>query len=169
MIAGLVLTLTATVLHIIGFATTYWLVVTTVLANVHSGIWKSCVAGLCVDIDTHADNYFKSVQAMECLALVAIVLASASALVGLLVKTGWSVKRMVQISGFLNILAAICIIIGLAIFGDKFIKPLHDLATVEVGYSLILCAVAGAMALVAGVVFTLKAGIAAGSQGYSSI
>lgn len=178
MIIGVILTLFATVIHINGLATPYWKLVSGVDTHVTEGLWEVCTAGwsFCSTVDDYYshgdDDYFHSVQAMECLALVAIVLASALVLIGLLLKTGRSLKHIVQASGFLNISATICILIGLTIYGFQFVQPQEyrrEKARVRPGYSMILCSVAGAMSLVAGVIFLLKAGSVAESHNYAAI
>ncbi|CAG2216689.1 unnamed protein product [Mytilus edulis] len=127
-IAALVLVILALVLHVIGFSAPYWYFQKFAKTESYSGLWSVCVAisGGSTECSNGSNlpAWLVGVQAMETLGLVLIVAALVVLLVTMFcLKTKMFLKYIVIA---LLISAAVCILIGVIIYGAEAGSPTTD-------------------------------------------
>lgn len=151
---GVGLTLLALLLHVIGYATPYWMTRPSrhTLFGFHSiGLWQYCEGGSenTVCESSILDGAFIAVYACASFGLLALLM---SAFFGLLYVCQESkrTKGIAVVIAMLNLLAGLTIFAGVGTFAGV-VGAANGRFTP--GYSLILCCVAAGLALVAMVVF----------------
>ncbi|XP_052085440.1 uncharacterized protein LOC127723045 [Mytilus californianus] len=149
-IGGSIISVVSLILHIVGFATTYWFRDNNDSNTFnHFGLWKSCrVFGGNQKCDDIKDPFarLKATEALECLALAAFLSAVVCAILKMFVLKNQ--RMLFVVTGLLNLLAGGFALIGVIVFAT--IK-LHG----HFHYSFGLCIVGGIGGVFSGIVFIL--------------
>ncbi|XP_062598714.1 uncharacterized protein LOC134260144 isoform X2 [Saccostrea cucullata] len=160
-IIGSVLQTLAFVLHIIGFASPYWIYSKEsrgpASLQVNAGLWQSCntVSGAGQDVTTCTDisiapDWFKAVQAFACLGLISLLIA----VVALAVKRCMDKALLFYLSAGLTFAGAVCILISIAVYAAKYTNTVAD---VHFHFAFAFCIIAMILAIPAGFFIIIEA------------
>ncbi|XP_071161457.1 uncharacterized protein [Mytilus edulis] len=147
-ITGFIITVSAFVIHLIGFATPYWIKD----YDSHDGLWLVCddqnhqclsMSGFVQDLPAK----FKATQALECIAFIAYV----AAVVCASLQTFVMKQRMMYIVGALtNFVAG-----GFSLIGCIIFSTIENINTSDLHFSFAFCIIASIGGVAAGVFFIL--------------
>lgn len=138
-IAGIIITIAAFILHLIGFATPYWY-----KDGIHQGLWLYCGANDCVTFPSQfLSDQFKAAQALECLAFIAFLATIVVIVLKLFVMKDQSILYIVMALG--NFIAGGFSMLGVIVYGT-----LDGVDSSKFHFSFGFCIVAALAAVVAG-------------------
>ncbi|XP_060555717.1 uncharacterized protein LOC132716451 isoform X6 [Ruditapes philippinarum] len=136
-------------LHIIGFATAYWISSSVGGVKSHQGLWRGCVSGNGYSICSSGGDqpsWFEATQAFETLGFIAAIVALVLIVLYVFVPQT-SGKKIVFILAMLACFAAAgCIILGIIIYGSKMDN---------LSWSFALCCIAGIIFGISGILLVV--------------
>ncbi|XP_063408335.1 uncharacterized protein LOC134691705 [Mytilus trossulus] len=156
-IGGSIISVVSLILHIVGFATTYWYWHNYNGSIIyHFGLWKSCQQlgeiQLCNYITDQHNNYLTAAEVIESLALGAFLAAQISALLKVFVLKKQRILFIV--TGLLNFVAGALTLVGVIVFATMRLAGQIQLDG-HFNFSFGLCIVGGIGGVCSGVVFIL--------------
>ena len=157
LLAGYIITIVAFVIHLIGFSTPYWNILTFPKFKMHFGLWKSCTIktirtisiSTCVSTgdDPSLDGELTGTQAVECIAFILFVAAVICLTIRMFALKDKDILILVAVG--LCIAAGVFALIGVVIFGvsEKYKDNLH--------FSFAFCVIGGVAGISAGAVLVV--------------
>ena len=139
-IAGIIITIAAFILHLIGFSTPYWYKVGTD----HLGLWQACGPRNCAALPSHyLTDQYRGAQALECLAFIAFLVTVVVIVLKLFVMKDKHILHIVMALG--NFIAGGFAMLGVIVYGN-----IDGLDSSNFHFSFGFCIIAALAAFAAG-------------------